>query len=305
VRIDTSNTAQIKCDDGYPLALSVYASDSHKGVVIIASAIGVPQSFYRRYAQFLCRQGYAVITFDYRGTGDSICPGQNLDVRIEDWGTKDVKAVIEYAKAFATKQGMGDALYYVGHSIGGQILGLADNAGQLSRIVMVAASAAYWGRWPFPANLKMWFVVKMLIPMLVTGRQAFPAKRLGLGDMVLPAAVVKQWARWMGKTDYLFCKSFQLDVSNYPRLRQPILLYGFEDDELVPPASLSRMLRYFPGAPTETRMVHPESMGQKRIGHSGFFRDSLENSLWLESLRWLDGEQDSAQKIPASGSASA
>jgi predicted alpha/beta hydrolase len=42
-----------------------------KGAVLIAAAMGVKQAYYADFAAWLARQGYAALTFDYRGMGDS------------------------------------------------------------------------------------------------------------------------------------------------------------------------------------------------------------------------------------------
>ena len=39
--------------------------------VLIVSAMGVPQRFYADFAEWLASQGHAVMSFDYRGVGES------------------------------------------------------------------------------------------------------------------------------------------------------------------------------------------------------------------------------------------
>ena len=42
-----------------------------KAAVLIGGAMGVRQDYYQPFAQWLASQGYAVLSFDYRGMGDS------------------------------------------------------------------------------------------------------------------------------------------------------------------------------------------------------------------------------------------
>src|SRR5690349_7450209 len=45
-----------------------------KGSIIVTTAMGVAQSIYSRFAEWLATQGYFVTTFDYRGIGASAPP---------------------------------------------------------------------------------------------------------------------------------------------------------------------------------------------------------------------------------------
>lgn len=70
-----SHATTIVAADGYRLAAREYsAAGVPVGAVLIVSAMAVPQSFYADLARWLARQGWQVVTFDYRGTGDSAPP---------------------------------------------------------------------------------------------------------------------------------------------------------------------------------------------------------------------------------------
>src|SRR5690606_16961808 len=105
-----------------------------RAAVIVPSAMGVAQSFYSRFAEWLSRQGFAVCTFDYRGIGLSKPRTlRGFDVTIFDWAREDCAAVIDFVKArFADVP-----LYWIGHSLGGQLLGLIPNRSQIDRVVTV------------------------------------------------------------------------------------------------------------------------------------------------------------------------
>lgn len=66
---------QIPAMDGFALAATVYEPDAltHK-VVLITGGTGVLRRFYDPFACFLQQQGFGVVTFDYRGIGDSRPP---------------------------------------------------------------------------------------------------------------------------------------------------------------------------------------------------------------------------------------
>src|ERR1700709_498904 len=58
--------------DGYLLGASLFLPRGAKRhAVLINSAAAVPRKIYRGFAGYLARRGCAVLTYDYRGTGDS------------------------------------------------------------------------------------------------------------------------------------------------------------------------------------------------------------------------------------------
>jgi predicted alpha/beta hydrolase len=62
----------ITAADGMKLAVRVYEPDSpDRGSVVIGGAMGVRQDYYAPFAQWLAGRGWRVLTFDYRGSGDS------------------------------------------------------------------------------------------------------------------------------------------------------------------------------------------------------------------------------------------
>src|SRR6201746_1928861 len=58
--------------DGYLLGATLFLPRGAKrNAVLINSATAVPRKIYRGLAGYLARRGCAVLTYDYRGTGDS------------------------------------------------------------------------------------------------------------------------------------------------------------------------------------------------------------------------------------------
>ena len=62
----------VPASDGYLLAATLFLPRRAKThAVLINSAAAVPRKIYRGFAGYLAQQGCAVLTYDYRGTGDS------------------------------------------------------------------------------------------------------------------------------------------------------------------------------------------------------------------------------------------
>ncbi|CAM3621587.1 alpha/beta fold hydrolase [Parendozoicomonas haliclonae] len=271
----------IICPDGFPLAATIYRSPVAKGVVILGCALGIKQEFYEQFALHLRDNNYHVISFDYRHTGRSTSKNHKAPMDMAEWGQKDIETVIQFAKDYNLP------LYYIGHSIGGQVLGLAESASDLRKMIFVASSAPYWKRWSFPANLKILFTAKVILPLVASIKDPFPTVAMGLGNQNMPAPIVKQWAKWMSRPDYLLDKSFNLDRSGYNKLNQPILSYGFADDDIAPPRNVKKLMHYYPNANKTVKIVSPESINTSRIDHSGFYKDRFKESLWQETLDFL------------------
>lgn len=277
-----SETLTIRCNDGQPLTINQFSADSARGTLIIAPAIGVSQSFYHKFANYLCQQGFNVLTFDYRGTGDNADGREQGSLNLADWGAQDIEAVIQYAKA----QNLPVSL--IGHSMGGQLLALAPSASELDKVVMVASSAPHWRRWPWPQSFKMLLVSRVVFPLVARFTKDFPTKTFGLGNITIPSALFRQWARWMTRSDYLLDPGFKLDTTQYQTLNVPTLALGFSDDDLAPEVNIRHLMKLMPQLNSEVRIVEPQQTSSKSIGHTGFFRDKFQQDLWQDAVRWIN-----------------
>ena len=63
---------ELMTDEGTALGARLYpGAGERQGAVLIGGAMGVRQDYYAPFAQWLATQGFDVMTFDYRGMGDS------------------------------------------------------------------------------------------------------------------------------------------------------------------------------------------------------------------------------------------
>ena len=85
--------------DGYRLGARRYqALAPCRGKLIVAGATGVPQHFYRRFAEYAGARGFDTLTLDYRGVGLSR-PGslRGFEMNLVDWATLDLAAAVDKA----------------------------------------------------------------------------------------------------------------------------------------------------------------------------------------------------------------
>ncbi|RPJ14614.1 MAG: alpha/beta fold hydrolase [Desulfobacteraceae bacterium] len=288
----------IKCSDGIRLAGTLFMPEkTPECAVVIASAMGVPKKFYGPFAAFLSDNGIAALTFDYRGVGGSESKGlDGAKVTLHDWGRLDTDAALcEISARFG-----GKPLFLMGHSCGGQIFGLAPSSVRLSGVIFISAQIPNWRLWPFPYNIGMLAMWYLLIPALSFGQSSFPARRLGFSSVNVPSGATAQWARWARRPGYFFNEKFKLDTGRYNGFSFPLLAYIFDDDIYAPEKSAKALLERIPGAVTEIRKINGRDSGFGKIGHFGFFRNTMRGNLWHETLIWL--LEKSKVKYPLRGS---
>ena len=251
--------------------------------VLVVPAMAVEQTYYEPFAQWLAERGHFVATFDYRGIGQSRSgPLRLLEADVRTWARLDTGAMVD----FVAHQ-IGDRpLLWVGHSLGGQILGLVSQRMRIAAMLTVAAGSGYWRDYvPRLRRLAplLWYGI---VPTLLTTFGYFPGRRLGMiGDV--PAGVMRQWRSWCLNPDYLFGVEEPDLRGTYAELAQPILSLSFTDDEYMSARNIESLHSFYSGAARELRRIAPRDAGVERIGHFGFFRRRHADTLWPLAGDWL------------------
>ena len=257
-----------------------------RAVVVIAPAMAINQKFYAEFARWLAGQGFAVRSFDYRGTGESLRGGKRgAPGDLSDWCLRDYDAVLRAAHAEYPSL----PLFAIGHSFGGQCAPLLPSRDLLSGLVNIAVGSGSM-RHNTPAIRRvapwLWY---LLVPVLCPLFGYFPGSRIGvIGD--LPSGAVRQWRRWCLTPDYILSGEPGA-AEAYASARYPVLALTFADDELLLESG-SRLIHdaYTPGR-VDYRLLEAQAFGLQRIGHSGFFRPLGRDRLWPLVRDWMDRPQ--------------
>lgn len=271
--------------DGYPLAASIFEPpEDARGsarVVVVASATGVRRSYYARFAAWLASRGTRVVTFDYRGIGGSR-PERltSLDASLVDWAELDLASVVRWV---ATEFGDGRTSL-IGHSVGGQLLGLLPDPTLVRAVVMVGSQSGDYRLWPGVADRArlsaLWYAI---VPGIASTLGYLPGS-LGIGED-LPGGVAREWARWCRTPGYVVGADGDARRDGYRRLRAPVLAFGFDDDDYAPPAAVDALLELYENARVTRRQV---SRREARVGHFGFFRERFRPTFWKEAAAFLE-----------------
>ena len=122
--MNSPSKIEIRCADDFKLSGNLYQVNQPKAAILIAPATGIKKEFYHSFAQFLADNGYSVLTFDYRGIGESKLGSiNNINASLANWGRLDVAGALETLKSFCPAS----EYHLIGHSAGGNLVGLMEN----------------------------------------------------------------------------------------------------------------------------------------------------------------------------------
>lgn len=266
--------------DGYKLAASFFDAGNTDTVVLINSATAVPRRFYQRFATFIQRHGWHAVTYDYRGIGESRPNSlRGFDASMRDWAFLDMAAAVSWIM-----QDLAPArLFTVGHSVGGQMLGMIDNAHCIDAMVGISAQSGYWAVQGGREPVKVRVIVTVLIPLLARLFGYFPWSLVARGED-LPKGVALEWARWCRNPNYLLDDK-SLPLERYESFDAPVLAYSIDDDDWGTRRAVDDMMRAYINV--TRRHIGPTEYGLDRLQHMGFFRDGAQ-PIWREAIEWLD-----------------
>ena len=276
-------------NDGAALAARLYPCvGAIKGAVLIGGAMGVKQGYYAAFAQWLATQGFVVMTFDYRGMGDSRTPAhakslRGFDADLFAWA-RDYDSAIDALRSRAP-----DApLYLIGHSLGAQLPGLLRNRARIAGLLSVAAGSGYWRDTAPQLKRTVLYFWHALVPVATTLFGYFPGKRLRkVGD--LPRGVILQWRRWCLDPRYHVGAEGAAVREQFEQVRFPVVALSITDDEMMTERGTHVLVDCYANAPRRVERIAPADVKAQRIGHFGFFRDQFQSSLWARSVALLQG----------------
>ena len=285
----TDNAGSLAATIFYPLEESQL-----KGAVMIAPATGVRRYFYTAFAQYLATHGFAVLTFDNSGIGGSLRgPLKQSTTRLQDWGQQDMPAILaELMQRFSNT-----SYHLIGHSAGGQLIGLMPNAHYLSSVFNYACSSGSLRNMKGFFSLQAQFFMNVYIPL---NNRVFGLTRtdwVGMGEP-LPRHVAQQWATWCkgrGYAETAFGKTIQMH--NYDAIKCPSLWVTAVDDDIACSLNVDDMIRVYSRMPAQRIDLQAVDYGFKEIGHMNFFRRAY-SVLWPLALDWLNTQSTQGIERP-------
>lgn len=255
--------------DGYVLSGALYSPTVQaKASILVACATGVPHAFYRRFAEHMTQFGYQVLTFDYRGVAESAPEKlKGFEMSYLDWGKYDVSGAIDYLAEYHLP------IYMIGHSYGGQALGLTSNHEKIDALITFGTGAGWHGYMPPKEKFKVQIIWNVVFPPLVAFTGYLPWSKLNMGAD-LPKGVYTEWRKWCKNPTYFFAdKHLRSELlEKYAQVKTPIIGVSALDDDWALPNSRYAFMQHYSNAEKKFINISPEDVGMKQIGHMGYFR---------------------------------
>lgn len=174
----TEINVTIPTPDGFSLSGIIYEYEkTPKAIVQFNIGTGMRKEFYGNMAHFLAENGFIVCLWEYRGMGKSKPIDKRIfsEITMQDWAI-DMSAVLD----FLDRRYPDWPKLMIGHSIGGQLVGLMTNHHILKGLLMLTCSTGTWWHHTFPYLFKSYFFFNILSPLTVPIWGYLPAKRLGI-----------------------------------------------------------------------------------------------------------------------------
>lgn len=273
-----SKTMSISCQDGYTLSAQFYPAQYtlQEFPILICPATGITKQFYHHFATWLSEQGYATLVFDFRGIGGSLYEDIKYSTTgIVQWGQLDIPAAID-ALLTCTQR---DQVILIGHSAGGQLLGITPNHTKVAKLISIAGSTGYIKGLKGLTRLLAPLMFNVIFPLARFTLGYAPTHAIGMGEN-LPKNVAQEWAQFCNKSGYVINAIGQTVQQDFhTKIRCPITAIYATDDEIATQKNVQDLLQLYPNATTHFIALNPKNYGHKYIGHMLIFKKSHQN-LW-------------------------
>lgn len=274
---------KVLAQDDFPLAATLFHPENRpRGAVVIGSEVGVRRHYYRHLAHYLAQQDYLVLTFDYRGIGQSRPRTlRGFTASLIQWAKLDMSGALKHLKAHRLPT------FWLGHGWGAQAVGLVEGVGHLQGVISVASGL---GGWRQVLGQTRWFAAAMLygfVPLTTSLLGYAPARLVGQGQD-LPAGVAQELARWARSPRFFADHLGPQEMEALARLKLPWLALNFSDDALASPTAAEQLMALYPQVELEKHTLRPEQAGQIEIGHCGYFQPRQCGLLWPQLLDFLE-----------------
>src|SRR5690606_9798486 len=184
--------------------------------------------------------------------------------------------------------------HLIGHSAGGQLVGLMKNGLELHSMFNFASSSGSLKYMQYPFRLKAFFWLNIVIPIsnLIFGHTK--SHWFGMGEP-LPKKVGKQWRKWCNGPGYVECElGSTIKDHIYGNLNIPSQWLYATDDGIANEKNVRDMIRVYPNLKYKVMELDPRKEGFEAIGHMGFFSKG-KAPLWEYAIQWLAHNTNKAQ----------
>ncbi len=272
-------TTTILSKSGKEIQLTIHEPETIvKGVVQLNTGTCIPQKIYWKFAEFLTKNGYVTITYDYSDSSN-----YTSDIAHPAW-LLDIESVTD----FILQNYKNEKKYAVGHSSGAQFIGYSNNCNQFDKIFLVAASNGYIKNLSFPFRIVILLFWKIIVPCSIKKYGYMNNKILGSSGG-FPKNIILELRSWCFQKDFFIPFFKQKNIpSYYHTITNPVKEYHLADDAIANRKSCEYILNLYTNAEKSIETLHAKDFGMKKFGHRGFYHASAEKVLWNKFLKDLE-----------------
>lgn len=289
-----TESIDIRTLDGWSLRVDVHERrEAPIGVAVLAHAIMARRTEFDRplggagLVSFLAERGWHVVTFDFRGHGDSApSPREGATFGYDALVESDLPALCEFARS---EVGRGLPLVVVGHSLGGHVALAAQGTRAIEADAIAMLASSTWLPQLDPSHLRWWSKRATAEAMLAVARRIgyFPARALRLGSDDEPRALIEDivrgarsgaWTRADGRIDYL---------SSLSEVRIPVMQVLSENDKFE--CDLESGARFAQRCGTPCTMVRVTRGDDETEAptHMGLVTSGRVRGVWTRVEAWM------------------
>lgn len=246
--------------------------------LIINNGARVLQGKYHPFSKFVSQQGINVVTYDYQGMGGSKATLQNSKKSMRAWANEDLEEAIGFTK----KANPHAKIFIMGHSLGGQMVGLARSNATFQGVILIAAQSGYWRLWSFPLNLVNFLTWRVYMPLILTFLKYLP-KWDDQNLCNMPGHAVGEWMRWCQSKNYLL-DHIPASERFFEQVKCPILSLSFSHDIYASRKAVDWLTSQYSNAKIVRK--HYVTEGEK-YGHSSPFEPSHFNTIGKDIVDFI------------------
>ncbi|MFT6879456.1 MAG: putative alpha/beta hydrolase, partial [Arcticibacterium sp.] len=206
---------------------------------------------------------------------------------ITDWAKQDMNVVLKFLK----NKFNDIPLYFLYHSVGGQLIGMVPEINEINGILAIATSSGYAKNMTFSGWFQSFYFFRIVRPCihLFYGYSKF--KFLGIMED-LSIRVTNRWHEWCRRKTSFFDAKNAKKIENLDRfktLKMPVKVAIATDDSICSIINTEIFWKnvYSHGG-IHINWLKPEYFNLKAIGHFDFSRKTSKDKLWPWALTRLE-----------------
>jgi len=280
--IKMTEKVELFTQDGLKLAGLLFKCVKPKAIIQFNSATAVLKEFYISFAKALQDDNFSVLIYEYRGIGESKPKAglKNCEYQYTDWAKYDMAAALDFCVA----RFPGIPLLWMGHSVGGQMIGLVPNLkNHVKAMLTINTGSGFGGNMNFKNRMRNFYFFEIIRPISLLLFGYGKLKKIGLMEDI-PKNIYNDWRKWCSVPEYFFHPRFSKEIegiAGFQNLEFPIEVYIATDDEIATKSNVEDFWQFIKSNHgINFNWLDPKDHGIPSIGHFDLFRKKNKEVLW-------------------------